>query len=137
LGNKKSARSTQVSIRLAVDANNLLYRVFFIESIRQLDPAQIEQVLTKENADFIKGIAPVLKVIEIITIREHLLNEVNELCEKEPRKVEHLEQLLGKLRSASIRAVELIVLWRDQFRYYALMSASKRLARKKKAQQAI
>lgn len=111
----------------------MLYRVFFIESIRQLDPAQIEQVLIKENADFVKGIAPVLKVIEIISIRENLLNEVSELCEKEPRKIENLEQLLGKLRSASIRAVELIVLWRDQFRYYALMSASKRLARKKKA----
>ena len=111
----------------------MLYRVFFIESIRQLDPAQIEQVLIKENADFVKGIAPVLKVIEIISIRENLLNEVSELCEKEPRKIEHLEQLLCKLRSASIRAVELIVLWRDQFRYYALMSVSKRLARKKKA----
>lgn len=90
-------------------------------------------MLIKENADFFKGIAPVLKVIEIISIRENLLNEVSELCEKEPRKIEHLEQLLGRLRSASIRAVELIVLWRDQFRNYALMSVSKRLARKKKA----
>lgn len=48
-----------------------------------------------------------------------------------------IEQTLLKLRQASIRTVELIVLWRDQFRYFALMTSKQRLARKKKAQKAI
>jgi hypothetical protein len=47
--------------------------------------------------------------------------------------VDELEQLLIKLRSSSIRTVEFIVLWRDQFRYFALMSTKQRLVRKKKA----
>lgn len=41
------------------------------------------------------------------------------------------------LRTLSIRTVELIVLWRDQFRYLSLMSTNLKLARKRRAQQAI
>lgn len=79
-----------------------------------------------------------MKVIEIINAREQVLSEINEITKAEnDRKVTELEHLLLKLRQASIRAVELIVLWRDQFRYFALMTSKQRLARKKKAQKAI
>lgn len=54
------------------------------------------------------------------------------IAEFQEAKVEELEDKLFKLRSLSIRTVELIVLWRDQFRYFALMTSKQRLARKKK-----
>ena len=45
--------------------------------------------------------------------------------------------LLSRLRALSIRAVELIVLWRDQLRYLALLSTKHRPLRRKRAQQSI
>jgi hypothetical protein len=51
--------------------------------------------------------------------------------------VDEIEKLLIRLRALTIKTVEMIVLWRDQFRYFALMSSKVRLARKKKAHQAI
>jgi len=57
--------------------------------------------LTKEISDVVKGIAPILKVIEIINVRETLLKEINELTsttEVTERKVDELEQMLLKLR---------------------------------------
>lgn len=54
-------------------------RLLFIDSIRTLDLVQIEQILTKEIADIVKGIAPILKVIEIINLRETNLKEINEI----------------------------------------------------------
>lgn len=37
------------------------------------------------------------------------------------KKIEELERMLVRLRYLSIRCVELIVLWRDQFRNLALI----------------
>lgn len=57
--------------------------------------------MTKEISDVVKGIAPILKVIEIINVRETLLKEINELTsttEVTERKVDELEQMLLKLR---------------------------------------
>ena len=51
--------------------------------------------------------------------------------------VDEIEKMLIRLRGLTIKTVEMIVLWRDQFRYFALMSSKVRLARKKKAHQAI
>jgi hypothetical protein len=49
----------------------------------------------------VKGIAPILKVIEIINVRESVLKEITELASKSDtneRKVDELEQMLLKLR---------------------------------------
>ena len=41
------------------------------------------------------------------------------------------------MRALSIRCVELVVLWRDQFRYLALIGSKQRTIRKRRAQTAI
>lgn len=73
-------------------------------------------------------------MIETINQRDAVIKSITESKEG---KIEELEDKLLKLRSLSIRTVELIVLWRDQFRYFALMTSKQRLARKKRVQQAI
>ena len=44
---------------------------------------------------------------------------------------------MKELRAHSIRCVELVVLWRDQFRYLALIGSKQRTIRKRRAQTAI
>ena len=44
---------------------------------------------------------------------------------------------MKELRALSIRCVELVVLWRDQFRYLALIGSKQRTIRKRRAQTAI
>lgn len=51
--------------------------------------------------------------------------------------VDKIELMLRDLRALSIRTVELIVLWRDQFRYLALIGSKQRTLRKRRAQTAI
>mgnify|MGYP000999475149 CR=1 FL=1 len=48
-------------------------------------------------------------------------------------EIDELSDLLRRLRSLSIRAVELVVLWRDQLRYLALLGAKQKSIRKKRA----
>ena len=57
-------------------------------------------------------------------------DEVSEIVDK-------FEEKLKELRALSIRTVELIVLWRDQFRYLALIGSKQRTLRKRRAQTAI
>ena len=47
--------------------------------------------------------------------------------------VDKIELMLRDLRALSIRTVELIVLWRDQFRYLALIGSKQRTLRKRRA----
>ena len=71
----------------------------------------------------------------MIKQREETLNQINNF--PSDKSVDELEQLLLGLRRLSIRTVELIVLWRDQFRYLSLVNNKMRLGRKKRAQKAI
>ena len=48
-----------------------------------------------------------------------------------------MDASLKNLRDLSIKAVENIVLWRDAFRYLALIGSKQRTIRKKRAQTAI
>ena len=83
------------------------------------------------------GQAPIIKVVEVIRTREQTLVEIAELSvtytDKDNEKAKEMEDLLLSLRSLSIRTVELIVLWRDQFRYLALMSTKMKLQKKRLA----
>lgn len=66
-----------------------------------MDLSQIEQILDKEIQDFAKGLAPTLKVIEVINSRESILKEIENLTvnsEDSDRKIDELERLLIKLR---------------------------------------
>ena len=47
--------------------------------------------------------------------------------------LDSIESKLRDLRHLSIRAVELVVLWRDQFRYLALIGSKQRTIRKRRA----
>jgi hypothetical protein len=101
-------------------------------------------VLQQELTDMGKGEAPVQKVAKVTQERHQIIDQIRELNaqfnpEQEPDK-QMLDQfviLLQKLRSVSIRAVEVIVLWRDQLRYLALLSTNHRPLRRKRAQQSI
>lgn len=69
--------------------------------------------------------APVIKVIEVVKQREQTLDDIRLVCQRSPdneANFAELEGLLILLRTLSIRTVELIVLWRDQFRYLSLLS---------------
>lgn len=67
--------------------------------------------------------------------REQLLKAIR--TASNTATVDEMEKMLIRLRGLTIKTVEMIVLWRDQFRYFALMLSKGRLARKKKAHQAI
>ena len=91
-----------------------------------------------------KDEAPVQKVLKIIQERQDTVDQILTLngslaADQEPDKalIDQFVLLLQKLRSLSIRAVELIVLWRDQLRYLALLSTKHRPLRRKRAQQSI
>jgi len=83
--------------------------------------------------------------METIRRREeclHALQRLNQSLEHAPEEqqasiVDQVELLLKDLRALSIRVVELVVLWRDQFRYLALIGSKQRTLRKRRAQNAI
>lgn len=76
------------------------------------------------------------RVIDVIKQREEALSQIDSFPSS-GKSVDELEQLLLSLRRLSIRTVELIVLWRDQFRYLSLVNNKVRIGRKKRAQKAI
>lgn len=85
------------------------------------------------------GTAPIMRAMAVIKIREDLLNQILGLSEQythADNKDVYMQQItteLLRLRQTSIKVVELIVLWRDQLRYLALMGTSQKLLRKRRA----
>lgn len=62
--------------------------------------------------------------MDIIAQREQLVKEIRWFVLQnttDNKKIDELERMLVRLRFLSIRCVELIVLWRDQFRHFALI----------------
>lgn len=122
----------------------LQHRVAFIESVKVLDMKMMSQIFEKEVEDFQSGQAPILNCISTIQQREKCLGDIFKLNtelsagpENESPLVDQIEAKLKELRSLSIRCVELVVLWRDQFRYLALIGSKQRTIRKRRAQTAI
>lgn len=124
----------------------VVYRVLFIENVRVLDMRVMQEILAKEVQDFERGEAPVLAVCRMMMQREDLIRRVEEqsgrlqqaVTEDETNtQLGEIETSLRELRTASIRMVELIVLWRDAFRYLAMLGTKQRSIRKKRAQTAI
>lgn len=79
--------------------------------------------------------------MDAISIREQLLADIRLLAattSKEEAKIDELEKKLQKLRSVSIRIVEMVVLWRDQFRHMVQMSRNLRpIEKRRKCQRVI
>lgn len=83
--------------------------------------------------------------MKIVESRETCLQEILSLTQTlesmpEAEQSEILDQIetnMKELRRLSIRCVELVVLWRDQFRYLALIGTKQRAIRKRRAQTAI
>ena len=122
------------------------HRIAFIESVKILDMKMMAQFFLKELADFETKQAAVLNCMQVITQREKCLQdimslniELDKVLQATPqqdaleRVLEAIEGKLRELRSLAIRAVELIVLWRDQFRYLALIGSKQRTIRKRRA----
>lgn len=86
-----------------------------------------------------------MNTMEIIKRREECLATILKLNqsyenaseEEQTQIIDQVEQQLKDLRALSIRVVELVVLWRDQFRYLALIGSKQRTLRKRRAQTAI
>ena len=88
--------------------------------------------------------------MEVVKQREACLSEIHKLNESlntndqqqvseenQNQVLDQIEARLKELRALSIRCVELVVLWRDQFRYLALIGSKQRTIRKRRAQTAI
>ena len=90
------------------------------------------QIFDKEVQDFENNQAPVINCMETVKSREECLKEIHRLNlslndemseENQSLQLDQIETKLKDLRALSIRCVELVVLWRDQFRYLALIGS--------------
>ena len=107
----------------------------------------MQQIFKKELTEFERGDITVVSVMKNIQKREEMLAQIieqskaleNQQFEEGDKNdlVDKIELMLRDLRALSIRTVELIVLWRDQFRYLALIGSKQRTLRKRRAQTAI
>lgn len=107
----------------------------------------MQQIFKKELTEFERGDIAVVSVMKNIQKREEMLAQIieqskaleNQQLEEGDKNdlVDKIELMLRDLRALSIRTVELIVLWRDQFRYLALIGSKQRTLRKRRAQTAI
>ena len=119
----------------------LQHQVAFIEAIKVLDMTMMAQVFTKEQQDFEQKLSTVLNCMEVVARREACLGEIVSMGsrvdsvgdEELNQTLDSIESKLRDLRHLSIRAVELVVLWRDQFRYLALIGSKQRTIRKRRA----
>ena len=122
----------------------LQHRVAFVESVKVLDMKMMAQIFAKEMQDFEQGQSPILNCLVTINRREKCLQEIVDLNkalqaastqseEQQNQIVDQVEAKLREIRALSIRCVELVVLWRDQFRYLALIGSKQRTIRKKRA----
>ena len=108
-----------------------------------LDLKVMQQIFKKELAEFERGDIAVISVMKNIQKREEVLAKIIEQSKTldDPKldegqindTIDKLELMLRELRALSIRTVELIVLWRDQFRYLALIGSKQRTLRKRRA----
>ena len=103
----------------------------------------MHQIFKKELTEFERSEVAIISAMKNIERREEALADIIESSKKLEDSnlnedeiseiVDKFEIKLKELRALSIRTVELIVLWRDQFRYLALIGSKQRNLRKRRA----